>query len=107
MAIRSLTALAASVLLLAAIPVAAKARCSGVGKQSRAIIEGLKVGAATPALVPGIAASGCRSSDATAPVGALSEWMLRTVDRVLGGWRKAQAAHFSEGASFDQIFTRR
>ncbi len=32
MAIRSLTALAASVLLLAAIPVAAKAGCSGGGE---------------------------------------------------------------------------
>lgn len=29
---------------------------------------------------------------------------LVTVDGVFGGWRKAQAAHFADGASFDQIY---
>ncbi len=29
---------------------------------------------------------------------------LFTVDEVFGGWKKAQAAHFSDGASFDQIY---
>ena len=29
---------------------------------------------------------------------------LFTVDRNFGGWTKAQAAHFADGASFDQLF---
>jgi sulfate/thiosulfate-binding protein len=29
---------------------------------------------------------------------------LFTVDEVFGGWKKAQAAHFADGASFDQIY---
>lgn len=29
---------------------------------------------------------------------------LFTVDEVFGGWKKAQAAHFNDGASFDQIY---
>ena len=29
---------------------------------------------------------------------------LVTVDEEFGGWKKAQAAHFADGASFDQIF---
>jgi sulfate/thiosulfate transport system substrate-binding protein len=29
---------------------------------------------------------------------------LVTVDEVFGGWKKAQAAHFADGALFDQIY---
>ena len=29
---------------------------------------------------------------------------LVTVDKVFGGWTKAQAAHFADGAVFDQIY---
>jgi sulfate transport system substrate-binding protein len=29
---------------------------------------------------------------------------LFTVDELFGGWRKAQKAHFDDGASFDQIY---
>jgi sulfate/thiosulfate-binding protein len=29
---------------------------------------------------------------------------LATVDQVFGGWKKAHAAHFADGASFDQIY---
>jgi sulfate/thiosulfate transport system substrate-binding protein len=27
-----------------------------------------------------------------------------TIDEVFGGWRKAHAAHFADGALFDQIY---
>jgi sulfate/thiosulfate-binding protein len=30
--------------------------------------------------------------------------ILVTVDEVFGGWKKAQASHFADGASFDQIY---
>ena len=30
--------------------------------------------------------------------------ILFTIDEVFGGWRKAQAAHFADGAIFDQIY---
>jgi sulfate transport system substrate-binding protein len=29
---------------------------------------------------------------------------LVTVDEVFGGWQKAHAAHFADGALFDQIY---
>ena len=29
---------------------------------------------------------------------------LITVDEVFGGWKKAQATHFANGALFDQIY---
>jgi sulfate transport system substrate-binding protein len=29
---------------------------------------------------------------------------LFTIDEVFGGWAKAQAAHFKDGGSFDQIY---
>jgi sulfate transport system substrate-binding protein len=32
---------------------------------------------------------------------------LVTVDKAFGGWTKASAEHFADGASFDQIYTRR
>ena len=32
---------------------------------------------------------------------------LFSIDQAFGGWAKADAAHFSDGASFDQIYTRR
>ena len=32
---------------------------------------------------------------------------LVTVDEAFGGWQKAQKAHFADGGSFDQIYTRR
>ena len=35
--------------------------------------------------------------------GRFSPVALVTVDEVFGGWRKAQAAHFADGALFDQI----
>jgi ABC-type sulfate transport system substrate-binding protein len=53
------------------------------------------------------------------PVGVLSEGRTRlegamirnllkivlfTVDEVFGGWKQAQAVHFSDGGPFDQIY---
>jgi sulfate/thiosulfate transport system substrate-binding protein len=32
---------------------------------------------------------------------------LFTIDEVFGGWAKAQKAHFADGGTFDQIFTRK
>lgn len=32
---------------------------------------------------------------------------LVTVDKAFGGWTQASAEHFADGASFDQIYTRR
>jgi sulfate/thiosulfate transport system substrate-binding protein len=32
---------------------------------------------------------------------------LFTIDQAFGGWGKADAAHFADGASFDQIYTRK
>lgn len=32
---------------------------------------------------------------------------LFTIDEVFGGWAKAQKAHFADGGSFDQIYTRK
>jgi sulfate transport system substrate-binding protein len=29
---------------------------------------------------------------------------LFSIDQVFGGWAKAQAAHFADGAVFDQIY---
>ncbi|MGE5125665.1 MAG: sulfate ABC transporter substrate-binding protein [Betaproteobacteria bacterium] len=40
---------------------------------------------------------------AQAPV-ALSPVKLFTVDEAFGGWQKAHAAHFADGASFDQVY---
>ena len=40
---------------------------------------------------------------AQAPV-AFSPVKLFTVDEVFGGWQKAHAAHFADGASFDQVY---
>ncbi|MES2772401.1 MAG: sulfate ABC transporter substrate-binding protein [Pseudomonadota bacterium] len=37
----------------------------------------------------------------------LGKVRLFNIDEVFGGWSKAQAAHFAEGGSFDQIFSRR
>jgi sulfate transport system substrate-binding protein len=42
---------------------------------------------------------------ARAPV-AFAPVKLVTVDEAFGGWAKAQAAHFADGASFDQIYSR-
>ena len=36
--------------------------------------------------------------------GVFKSTTLVTVDQEFGGWKKAQAAHFADGASFDQIF---
>jgi sulfate transport system substrate-binding protein len=38
---------------------------------------------------------------ATAPLPAIK---LFTIDQVFGGWQKAQATHFADGAIFDQIY---
>ena len=35
---------------------------------------------------------------------SFKETQFVTVDEEFGGWKKAQAAHFADGASFDQIF---
>ena len=43
----------------------------------------------------------------TAEAGGLPRLKLFSVDEVFGGWRKAQQAHFADGASFDQVFSRR
>ena len=32
---------------------------------------------------------------------------LFTIEEVFGGWKQAQAAHFSDGGSFDRVFTRK
>lgn len=32
---------------------------------------------------------------------------LFTIDQAFGGWGKADLAHFGDGASFDQIYTRK
>jgi sulfate transport system substrate-binding protein len=32
---------------------------------------------------------------------------LFTIEEVFGGWAKAQKAHFADGGSFDQVFTRK
>ena len=32
---------------------------------------------------------------------------LFTIDQAFGGWDKAAKAHFADGASFDQIYTRK
>jgi len=37
----------------------------------------------------------------------LSPVQLFTIDEVFGGWQKAQKTHFSDGGTFDQIYTRR
>ncbi len=41
---------------------------------------------------------------AAAPAGAFPAVRLFTVDEVAGGWAKAQAAHFDDGGTFDQIY---
>ena len=42
---------------------------------------------------------------AKAPV-KLAPMTLVTIDRVFGGWTKAQKTHFSDGGTFDQIYSR-
>ncbi len=32
---------------------------------------------------------------------------LFTIDEAFGGWTKADAAHFADGGSFDQIYTKK
>ncbi|HUL75708.1 MAG TPA: sulfate ABC transporter substrate-binding protein [Vicinamibacteria bacterium] len=44
-----------------------------------------------------------RAAAARAPV-AFPDLKLVTIDEVFGGWRKAQAAHFADGGTFDQIY---
>jgi sulfate transport system substrate-binding protein len=45
-----------------------------------------------------------------AAAGALAKQFPRinlvTIDKVFGGWKKAQAIHFADGAIFDQIYRR-
>ncbi len=41
---------------------------------------------------------------AAAPPGSFAPLRLFTVDEVAGGWAAAQAAHFVDGATFDQIY---
>lgn len=46
-----------------------------------------------------------RKEDVSAAVGVqFPKVTLFTIDQVFGGWQKAQAAHFAEGAIFDQIY---
>jgi sulfate transport system substrate-binding protein len=42
---------------------------------------------------------------AAAPPGSFPELRLFSVNDVFGGWAKAQATHFDEGAVFDQIYS--
>jgi len=44
-----------------------------------------------------------KAAAARAPV-AFPDLKLVTIDEVFGGWRKAQAAHFADGGTFDQIY---
>jgi sulfate transport system substrate-binding protein len=44
------------------------------------------------------------ASVATKYQGEFPKVTLFTVDEVFGGWKKAQADHFADGASFDQIY---
>ncbi|HUQ00997.1 MAG TPA: sulfate ABC transporter substrate-binding protein [Kofleriaceae bacterium] len=47
-----------------------------------------------------------RPRDASAaPAGAFANLRLLTIDEIAGGWAKAQAAHFDDGATFDKIYT--
>jgi sulfate transport system substrate-binding protein len=43
-------------------------------------------------------------SEAAAKLAPLPKLKLFTVDQVFGGWQKAQATHFADGALFDQIY---
>jgi sulfate transport system substrate-binding protein len=46
-----------------------------------------------------------RPRDASAaPAGRFANLLLLTIDEVAGGWAKAQAAHFEDGATFDKIY---
>ena len=45
-----------------------------------------------------------RSAEAAKKYPPFPNIKLFTVDQVFGGWQKAQAAHFSDGATFDQIY---
>jgi sulfate/thiosulfate-binding protein len=45
-----------------------------------------------------------RSAAAGAKLPAFPKIKLFTIDQVFGGWQKAQAAHFADGAIFDQIY---
>src|SRR5579859_1139834 len=54
-----------------------------------------------------IARNHYRPIDATVAAKAASQFprlQLFTIDRNFGGWTRAQAAHFADGAAFDQIF---
>lgn len=48
-----------------------------------------------------------RDEKAAAKSATLAKVRLFTIDEVFGGWAKAHKAHFADGGSFDQIFTRR
>ena len=48
-----------------------------------------------------------RDEKLAAKSGTLAKVRLFTIDEVFGGWAKAHKAHFADGGSFDQIFTRR
>ena len=37
--------------------------------------------------------------------GVFANLELFTIDEAFGGWQKAQAAHFADGGTFDQIYT--
>jgi sulfate transport system substrate-binding protein len=45
-----------------------------------------------------------RSPEAAAKGAPLPKLKLFTIDQVFGGWQKAQATHFADGAIFDQIY---
>ena len=36
--------------------------------------------------------------------GRFADVTLFTIDEVFGGWQKAQATHFADGGTFDQIY---
>jgi ABC-type sulfate transport system substrate-binding protein len=43
-------------------------------------------------------------SSPTRPISRFPEIRLVGVDQAFGGWAKAQAEHFADGAAFDQIY---
>ena len=62
----------------------------------------------TPAGQEIAAKNGYRPRDAAAAAKAVAKFPavpLFTVDEAFGGWQKAQATHFADGGSFDQIYT--
>jgi len=95
-----------SLSILAEPPVAlvdGNADAKGTRKQAEAYLNYLY----TPAAQAIIAKNYFRPSDPSAAekedLARFPKLNLITVDDAFGGWKKAQAAHFSDGGVFDQI----